>query len=65
MVLWRVPSTTNIGKGTPCQGGSISRGYMVDRLRELMLRGQFSPVQKVELSMVLDTISRIIMNMYL
>ena len=31
---------------------------MVDRLRELMLLGQLSPVQKVELSMVLDTISR-------
>ena len=40
-----------------------SRGYMVDRLRELMLLGQLSPVQKVELSRVLDTISRIIMNM--
>ena len=40
-----------------------SRGYMVDRLRELMLLGQFSPVQKIELSMVLDTISRIVMNM--
>ena len=42
-----------------------SRGYMVDRLRELMLLGQLSPVQKIELSMVLDTISRIIMNMKL
>ena len=40
-----------------------SRGYMVDRLRELMLLGKLSPVQKVELSMVLDTISRIVMNM--
>ena len=40
-----------------------SRGYMVDRLRELMLLGQLSIVQKVELSMVLDTISRIVMNM--
>ena len=40
-----------------------SRGYMVDRLRELMLLGQLSPVQKVELSTVLDTISRIVMNM--
>ena len=40
-----------------------SRGCMVDRLRELMLLGQFSPVQEVELSMVLDTISRIVMNM--
>ena len=40
-----------------------SRGYMVDRLRDLMLLGQFSPVQKVELSMVLDTMSRIVMNM--
>ena len=36
---------------------------MVDRLRELMLLGKLSPVQKVELSMVLDTISRIVMNM--
>ena len=40
-----------------------SRGYMVDRLRELMLLGKLSPVQNVELSMVLDTISRIVMNM--
>ena len=40
-----------------------SRGYMVDRLRELMLLGQLSPVQKLELSMVLDTISHIVMNM--
>ena len=40
-----------------------SRGYMGDRLRELMLLEQLSPVQKVELSMVLDTISRIVMNM--
>ena len=40
-----------------------SRGYMVDRLRELMLLGQLSPEQKVELSMVLDTISRIVMTM--
>ena len=40
-----------------------SRCYMVDRLRELMVLGQLSPVQKVELSMVLDTISRIVMNM--
>ena len=40
-----------------------SRGYMVDRLRELMLLGQLSPEQKVELSMVLDTISRIVMSM--
>ena len=40
-----------------------SRGYMVDRLRELMLLGQLSPVQKIELSMVLDTIYRIVMNM--
>ena len=37
-----------------------SRGYMVDTLRELMLLGQLSPVKKVELSMVLDTISRIV-----
>ena len=36
---------------------------MFDRLRELMLLGQLSPVQKVELSMVLDTIYRIVMNM--
>ena len=42
-----------------------SRGYMADRLRELMLLLQLSPVQKLELSMVLDTISRIVMNMYL
>ena len=35
---------------------------MVDRLRELMLLGQLLPVQKVELSMVLDNISRIVMN---
>ena len=40
-----------------------SRDYMVDRLRELMLLGQLSPEQKVELSMVLDTISRIVMSM--
>ena len=40
-----------------------SRGYMVDRLREIMLLGQLSPVQKIELSMVLDTISRIVMSM--
>ena len=40
-----------------------SRGYTVDRLRELMLLGKFSPEQKLELSMVLDTISRIVMNM--
>ena len=40
-----------------------SRGYMVDRLRELMLLGQLSPEQKVDLSMVLDTISRIVMSM--
>ena len=40
-----------------------SRGYMVDRLRELMLLGQLSPIQKLELSMVLDTISRIVVNM--
>ena len=40
-----------------------SRGYMIDRLRELMLLGKLSPVQKVELSIVLDTISRIITNM--
>ena len=40
-----------------------SKGYMVDRLRELMLLGQLSPVQKIDLSMVLDTISRIVMNM--
>ena len=40
-----------------------SRGYMVDRLRELMLLGQLSPEQEVELSMVLDTISRIVMSM--
>ena len=39
------------------------RGCMVDRLRELMLLGQLSPVQKIEPSMVLDTISRIVMNM--
>ena len=42
-----------------------SMGYMVDRLREFMLLGQLSPEQKVELSMVLDTISRIVMSMYL
>ena len=41
-----------------------SRGYMIDRLRELMLLGKLSPVQKVELSMVLYTISRIFMNLY-
>ena len=29
-----------------------------------MESGQLSPVQKLELSMVLDTMSRIIMNMY-
>ena len=40
-----------------------SRGYMVDRLRELTLQGQLSPVQKVELRMVLHTISHIDMNM--
>ena len=40
-----------------------SRGYMVDRLPELMLLGQLSPVQKIELLMVLDNISRIVMNM--
>ena len=40
-----------------------SRGYMDDRLRELMLLRQFSLVMKVELSMILDTISRIVMNM--
>ena len=40
-----------------------SRGYMVDRLRELMLLGQWPLVQKIELRMVLDTISRIVMNM--
>ena len=40
-----------------------SRGYMVDRPRELMLLGQLSPEQKVELSMVLDTISRIVTSM--
>ena len=40
-----------------------SRGYMVDRLRELMILVQLSPVQKIELSMVLDTMSRIVMNM--
>ena len=40
-----------------------SRGYMVDRLQELMLLGQLSPVQKLELSMVLDTMSRIVTNM--
>ena len=40
-----------------------SRGYMVDRLRELLLLRQLSLVQKLELSMVLDTISRIVMNM--
>ena len=40
-----------------------SRGYIVNRLRELMLLGQLSPVQKLELSMVLDTIFRIVMNM--
>ena len=42
-----------------------SRGYMDDRLRKLMLLGQLSPEQKVELSMVLDTISRIVMSMLL
>ena len=40
-----------------------SRGYMVERLRELMLLGQLSPEEKLELSMVLDTISRSVMNM--
>ena len=40
-----------------------SRGYMVDRLRELMLLGQLSPEQKIELDIVLDTISRIVMSM--
>ena len=40
-----------------------SRGYMVDRIRELLLLGQLSPIQKVELRMVLDTISRIVMSM--
>ena len=40
-----------------------SRGYMVDRLGELILLGQLSPVQKLELSMVLDTIYRIVRNM--
>ena len=40
-----------------------SRGYMVDRHRELMLLGPLSPVQKVELSTVLDTISIIVINM--
>ena len=38
---------------------------MVDRLRELMLLGHLSPEQKVELSMVLDTISRVVMSMQL
>ena len=42
-----------------------SRGYMVDRLQELMLLGQFSPEQKTELSMVLDIISLIVMNIWL
>ena len=45
--------------------GLESRSYMVDKLRELMLLGQLSPVEKLELSMVLDTISGIVMNMYL
>ena len=36
---------------------------MVDRLRELMVLAQLSPVQKVELLMLLDTISHIVMNM--
>ena len=40
-----------------------SRGYTVDRLRELMLLGQLSPEQKVELSMVLDTVFRIVISM--
>ena len=39
-----------------------SRGYMVDRLRELMLLGQLSPQQKIELDLVLETISRIVMR---
>ena len=39
------------------------RGYMVDRLRELMLLGQLSPVQKIELSMVLYTVYCIVVNM--
>ena len=41
----------------------VSMVYMVDRLRELMLLRQLSPVHKVKLSMVLDTISRIVINM--
>ena len=39
-----------------------SRGYMVDKLRELMLLGNLSPQQKIELDMVLETISRIVMS---
>ena len=39
-----------------------SRGYMVDKLRELMLLGNLSPQQKIELDMVLETIYRIVMS---
>ena len=39
-----------------------SRGYMVDKLRELMLLGNLSPQQKIELDMVLESISRIVMS---
>ena len=39
-----------------------SRGYMVNKLRELMLLGNLSPQQKIELDMVLETISRIVMS---
>ena len=39
-----------------------SEGHMVDKLRELLILGALSPEQKVELSMVLETISRIVMS---
>ena len=37
-------------------------GYMVDKLRELMLLEHLSPEQQLELSMVLETISRVVMS---
>ena len=52
------PSQPTLVRERPASGG-----YMVDRLRKLMLLGQLLTEQKVELSMVLDTISHIVMSM--